>query len=69
MTMLTHTHGPFEPAPRSTERRNTTEAGTAAAHLAMIKRFCIGALAVVAAGSALAVIVALKAAIYYWRFF
>jgi hypothetical protein len=37
-------------------------------HRAAIKRFCIGVLTVLAATGALAAIIGLKAAIYYWRF-
>jgi hypothetical protein len=37
-------------------------------HRTAIKRFCLGALTVLAATGALAAIVGLKAAIYYWRF-
>jgi hypothetical protein len=37
-------------------------------HRAAIKRFCFGALTVLAATGALAAIIGLKAAIYYWRF-
>jgi len=68
MTMLTHTRGPFKPAPGSSERRGTASGGAASAHLAMIKRFCMCTLAILAAGGALAAIVALKAAIFFWVF-
>jgi hypothetical protein len=34
----------------------------------MIRRVCISALTVLGAGAALAAIIGLKAAIYYWRF-
>jgi hypothetical protein len=66
MTMLAHTHGPFERAPAS--RQNAVSAETAAARRAAIKQFCIGALTVLAAFGALTAVIALKAAIYYWRF-
>jgi hypothetical protein len=68
MTMLMHTHRPFERAPSLIGRQNTVGADTAAARRAAIKRFCISALTVLAAFGALTAIVALKAAIYYWRF-
>jgi hypothetical protein len=68
MTMLMHAHGPFERAPTSIARRNTVRPGVAAARRAMIKQFCISALTVLAAVGALTAIIALKAAIYYWRF-
>jgi hypothetical protein len=47
---------------------NNIKAGAPTARLAMIKRFCISALPVLAAVGALTAIIALKAAIYYWRF-
>ena len=68
MTMLTHTRGPLERAPYSSQRRDTVAARPAAAHLATIKRFGMCALTVVAAGSAIAAIIALKAAIFFWIF-
>jgi hypothetical protein len=68
MTMLAHTHAPFERAPASIKRQNTVSAETAAARRAAIKQFCIGALTVLAAFGALTAVIALKAAIYYWRF-
>ena len=68
MTMLMHTHGPFERAPAPMPRANTANADAAAMRLAAIKRFCFGALGVLAATGALAAVIALKAAIYYWRF-
>jgi hypothetical protein len=68
MTMLMHIHGPFERVPASIKRQSTVSAETAENHLAAAKRFCIGALMVLAAFGALAAVIALKAAIYYWRF-
>ena len=50
MTMLMHARHPFERAPSSMEKRDTIREGAAEAHLAMIKRFCISALTVLAAG-------------------
>jgi hypothetical protein len=49
-------------------RQNTIRVAAAAARLAVIKRFCIGALRGAAAVSALTAIIALKAAIYYSGF-
>jgi hypothetical protein len=69
MTMLMHTRGPFERAPDSLTAQDTAEAPPVKAHWAMFKRFCIVALTALAAGAALAAIIALKAAIFYWRFF
>ena len=68
MTMLMHTRGPLERAPYSSQRRDALAARPAAAHLAMIKRFCIGALTVLAAGAAIAAIIALKAALFFWAY-
>jgi hypothetical protein len=68
MTMLLHTHSPFERAPASIRSKNTIEASTAATRAAAMKRFFIGALTVFATASALTAVIALKAAIYYWRF-
>ena len=67
MTMLTHTRGAFEPAGRL-ETRSEPGAGSAAAHLAAIKRACLGALAILLGGSVVAAIMALKIAIYLPRF-
>ena len=68
MTMLMYTRDPFERAPSSMERRDAIREGAAEAHLAMIKRFCISALTVLAAGGAIAAIIALKVAIFFWVF-
>ena len=68
MTMLMHTRGPFERAPSSMGRQDTVREGAAEAHLAMIKRFCISALTVLAAGGTIAAIIALKAAMFSWVF-
>jgi hypothetical protein len=64
MTMLTHTRGPFERARTSSARRDTVGAGAGRAHLAMIKRFCWGALTILLAATALVAVMALKIAIY-----
>jgi anti-sigma factor RsiW len=68
MTMLMHTRGPLERDASSVVRRDAASDEAAKARLALIKRVCIGALTVLAATGALAAIIALKAAIYYWRF-
>jgi hypothetical protein len=68
MTMLMQTRDPFERAPSAVERRDSVRESAAEAHLAMIKRFCVGALTVLAAGGALATIIALKAALFLWVF-
>jgi hypothetical protein len=67
MTMLTHTRGAFERAPYPTGNGGLVGDGNAAAHLATIKRFCWCAVTVLLAGSAVAGIIALKTAAYFWR--
>ncbi len=64
MTILTHTRVPFERAPYSSEWEGLVGAGRAVAHLAAIKRFCLHAVTILAAGCAIAAIMALKIAIY-----
>jgi hypothetical protein len=64
MTMLTHTGSSFKPVRRSPNGQDTAGSIAANAHLAMIKRFCIGVVTVVAAVGALAAIVAVKAAFF-----
>jgi hypothetical protein len=64
--MLTDAGGSFKPARRSPGEQNTAGRVAANAHLAMIKRFSIGVLTVLAAGGALAAIVGLKAALFVW---
>jgi hypothetical protein len=66
MTTLTPTRGPLERVPYSSGRRDAVGAGPA--QVTMIKRFCMCALAALVAGGAVAGIVALKTAIYFWRF-
>ena len=61
MTMLTHARGPFQRPAYSPERQDAARPGAAEAHVTMIKRFCIWALTILLAGSALAAIIALKA--------
>lgn len=63
MTLLTHTGGPFEPAPYSSAKRELT--GAANAHLATIKRVCLFAAISLLAGGA---VIAVKTAIFFWRF-
>jgi hypothetical protein len=68
MTMLMHVRDPFERAPSSIKGREPVRQGVALAHLATIKRLCVGALTVLAAGATLAAIIALKAALFFWVF-
>jgi hypothetical protein len=68
MTMLTHHRGFPAPASCSPERRDQARTGTAKAHLATIKRFCVSALLAVLAGGAVTGIMALKVAALFWRF-
>ena len=67
MAMLTHARGPFKPAPHSSGRRDTSGTG-ADAHLAMIKRFCVFVLMILMGGGAVAGVIALRTAAYFWRF-
>jgi hypothetical protein len=69
MTMLRHTRSPFGPARNPLENRSDVHATSAAAHLAIIKRSCLAALTILAAGSAVAAIMALKIALYLLRFY
>jgi hypothetical protein len=64
MAMLTHSGGSFKPARLSS--RGQAGSATANAHLAMIRRFSIGAVTALAAVGAVAAIVALKAALFVW---
>jgi hypothetical protein len=68
MTLLMHTRGPLERAFYSPPRRDRSAADAARAHLSIIKRFCMSACVVLAAGSAIAAIIALKAAMFLWVF-
>jgi hypothetical protein len=63
MTMLMHTRG----TPHSSGHRDTIESGTAGARLAAVKRFCMCAVAALLGGGAIAGIIALKTAAYFWR--
>lgn len=66
MTMLMHTRGRLERVSYSSQGRDTAGAGPA--HLAMIKRFCLSALAILAASGLLVAIMALKVLVYLPRF-
>jgi hypothetical protein len=66
MTMPRHRSGPFERARHSSQGRDGAAAGPHKAYVAMIKRFCLGALTVLAAGVALAAVIALKVALFFW---
>jgi hypothetical protein len=68
MTMLTHTGGSFKPARRSPGGQDPAGRVAANAHLAMIWRFYISGLTVLATGGTLAAIIALKAALFVWVF-
>jgi hypothetical protein len=61
MTMLTSA---FERPSHAPGRRDTVEAGAANVRRAIIKRFCLDALCIVAAGAILAAIIGLEAAFY-----
>ena len=66
MSILMHTNGPFERARHSSPQRDRAAARPAPAYRAMIKRFCLAAFTVLAAGAALAAVIALKAALFFW---
>ena len=68
MTMLTHAGNRFKPASYSSGRRDIAGAAPVGAHLATFKRFCVCAVAVLLAGGAVAGIMAVKTAAYFWRF-
>lgn len=68
MTMLTHTGNRFKPASYSPGRRDTAGATPVGAHLAVFKRFCVCAVAVLLAGGAVTGIIAIRTAAYFWRF-
>jgi hypothetical protein len=68
MTMLTHTGGLFKPARYSPGRRTMAGTATANAHPPIIKRFRMGAVAVLMAGAGVAGVIALKAAFYFSHF-
>ena len=68
MTTLTPARGPFERAACSSANRGPARSGNGTAHLATLKRFCVTAATILAAGAALAAIMALKIAVYLPRF-
>jgi len=66
MTLLTHTDCPFERVPYPSAKREQPAAANA--HLAMIKRFCLIALASLLALCAVGGVIALKTAAYLSHF-
>jgi hypothetical protein len=67
MTMLTDIRSPFKPAPYSSGRHDWIGAGPDA-HSAMISRFYLWAFAILLAGGATVGLIALRTAIFVWRF-
>ena len=65
MAMLTHG---FERPFRPSDAQQSATPGMAGAHLTTIKRACLFLLTVLLAGGALAAVIALKTAIYFWRY-
>jgi hypothetical protein len=65
MTMLAHSR---EARDRAGYFRGIARTAAGQAHLAMIKRFGRGVISVLAAGAAIAAIIALKTVIYLGRF-
>jgi hypothetical protein len=68
MTMLTHTRDVFERTARSPMGQPPGRTAAATARRATIRRLCRGVVTVLAAGSVLTAIIALKAVIYLLRF-
>ena len=68
MTMLTHTHGPFERSSYSPQQRDAARADATSTRLAAIRRLCLCVCAALLGGSAVAGIIALRTAIYLARF-
>jgi len=68
MTMIAHGHGPFDAAVHSSPARGSTVTTAAEARRPMIKRLCIDALAMLALGGVGTAVVALRAALYFWRY-
>ncbi len=64
MTMLMHTRG----TPLHREAGRLSERLRLPSHSATIKQFCGCALTILIAGGAIAGIIALKTAVYFWRF-
>jgi hypothetical protein len=64
MTMLTYARDPFERTRFSSANNGLVGGGNAAAHLATIKRFCMGVVTILAAGAAVTAVMALKLASY-----
>jgi hypothetical protein len=65
MSMLVHR---FENSLPSSARRNSPTPALTAAHRATIKRVCLRLAAVLLMGGVLAALIALKTAIFFWRF-
>lgn len=65
MTMLTHIRGPLERAAYAPARADSVARD---ARIAMIRRVCWSALMILLAFGALTGIVALKTAVYFWRY-
>jgi hypothetical protein len=65
MTMVAHIRGPLKSAPYSSGRHDIAGAG---AHPAMIKRFYLGAFAILLAGGGVVGLIVLRTAIFVWRF-
>jgi hypothetical protein len=68
MTMLTHPGGPAARPRHASESRDPARIGVTAAYLATAKRLFTRVLVLLAAGLALAAIMALKVAVYLPRF-
>jgi hypothetical protein len=68
MTMLMHPGSRFKPASHASRRRDVVGLPPADAQLAAIKRFFLCVLAALLAGGAVAGVIAIRTAAYFWRF-
>lgn len=68
MTLLTHTGNRFKPASYSSGQQSTARATPVGKHREVVKRFCRYIVAGLLVGGAVAGIIALKTAAYFWCF-
>ena len=68
MAMLTYPDTRFKPIARSSAGRDTANAAAIDARRATLKRICLHIFVGLLAGGALAAVMALKTAAYFWRF-
>ncbi|MGH6714235.1 MAG: hypothetical protein ACREEK_35425 [Bradyrhizobium sp.] len=68
MTMLTYPGSRFKPIAHPSGPRDTANAARIGARRAMLKRICLHIVVGLLAGGAMAAIIALRTAAYFWRF-